>query len=303
MSDEQISFKPTWPFIILVVCILLAWAAIVIEVTRYSVLTLFTTPFMWLSISGVLLALPAIPLSLTVSYLKTRVVFLNKEWNFEERDVSLTEFEDMMRDYSKKYAIVLTRTPFLEIIVALCFAVIALGHPYLIHFINPLYLLYVPYIFGAAVVIFGLAVALSVYAFTSNEASEHFQYIKPKILKNAITSFEDTLGISWVGIKITIGEADGYFTIRFPRIVARIEEIESAVEIIGVVDESGNITQVYANFQTVSLQSDTETLTKVYTNPSDILEIVKESLKHYILSSGGNELLDDLADELKIEFP
>jgi len=228
---------------------------------------------------------------------------LNKEWNFEERDVSLTEFEGMMRDYSKKYAMVLTRTPFLEIIVALCFAVIAVGHPYLIHFINPIYLLYVPYIFGAATVIFGLAVALSVYAFTSNEASEHFLFIKPKILKNAITEFENTLGLAWVGIKITIGEADGYFTIRSPRIVARIEEIESAVEIIGVVDESGNITQVYANFQTVSLQSVSETLTRVYSNPSDIMEIVKESLKHYILASGTNELLDDLADELKIEFP
>ena len=106
-----------------------------------------------------------------------------------------------------------------------------------------------------------------------------------------------------MGIKITIGEADGYYTIRSPRIVARIEEIESAVEIIGVVDESGNITQVYANFQTVSLQSESETLTRVYTDPSDILEIVKESLKHYILASGTNELLDDLADELKIEFP
>jgi len=161
----------------------------------------------------------------------------------------------------------------------------------------------VPYIFGGAIVIFGLALALAVYAFASNEASEHFQFIKPKVLKNAIISFEDTLGISWVGIKITIGEADGYFTIRSPRIVARIEEIESAIEIIGEVDESGKITQVYANFQTVSLQSESETFTRVYTNPSDILEIVKESLNHYILSSGTNELLDDLAVELRIKFP
>ncbi|MHA1481623.1 MAG: hypothetical protein ACTSQZ_09405 [Candidatus Thorarchaeota archaeon] len=138
MSDEQISFKPTWPIIILIVCILLIWAAVSIEITRYTVLTLFSTPLTWLSISAVLLAMPAIPLSLTVSHLKTRVIFLNKEWNFEERDVSYTEFEVMMQDYSKKYAMVLTSIPFLEIFVALCFAVIAVGHPYLIHFINPI---------------------------------------------------------------------------------------------------------------------------------------------------------------------
>ncbi|MHA1576090.1 MAG: hypothetical protein ACTSU3_01895 [Candidatus Thorarchaeota archaeon] len=303
MSDTQISFKSTWPFIILIVSILLVWAAIGVEITSYSVLIMFSNPLTWLSITGVLLAMPVIPLSLTVSHLKKRIVFFNKEWTFEDREISFSEFEPMMREYSKKYAMVLVHVPVVEIILALSFTVIAIGHPYLIHFFNPISLVFVPYTFGASTIIFGLAVALSVYALTPNDATEHFQFVKPKIFNNAIITFENTLGLSWVGIKVTIGEADGYFTIRFPRIVARIEEIESAIEIVGNVNESGNITNVSAKFLTEPLQSEDEDLSRVYTRPTDILDIVKESLKRYILSTGDNELLEDLAEELEIELP
>lgn len=205
----------------------------------------------------------------------------------------------MMHEYSEGYSMVLHKIPLFTAILSIIFALAAVFHMYIIATLDVLLLVFLPYSYGFLMLLYGIFLTISIYSATPTDPGIHFPYTPPCVLKDAISIFEQVLGISWTGIKITIGEAGGYYTIRSPRIVARIEEIESAVKIVGDVDEQGRLIRISSRFDNVE-SSDLEIMSKDYTSPDDILDLVRESVKSYICISGYNELLEELVEELGI---
>ncbi len=300
MSDEPLIFKPTWPYVIALVSTLLIWIAFVIEITRVLLVTAYQRPDMWIAISSVFLATPIIPLWIITRSLKRSIWYNDVEWDFKERDVSFSEYEVMMQEYSEGYSMVLQKIPVFTVILSVVSALVAVFHLYIIIAIDILLLAFIPYSFGFLLLLYGIFLTLSFYSVTPTDAGIHFPYTPPSVLKDAIRLFEQVLGISWIGIKITLGEAGGYFTIRSPRIVARIEEIESAIEIIGDVDGQGRLKRISSRSNSVQSSDSEEVISKDYTMPDDILDIVRESVISYIRTSGSIELLEELIDELGI---
>ncbi|MHA1637023.1 MAG: hypothetical protein ACTSUB_03310 [Candidatus Thorarchaeota archaeon] len=299
MSDEPLIFKPTWPYLLTLASTLLIWTALIIEITRVVLVTAYQQPDLWIALSCVFIATPIIPLWIIARSLKRSVGYNDVTWDFKKRDVSSSEYEVMMHDYSEGYSMVLHKIPLFTIILSIVFAFVAVFHLYIIVALDELLLAFLPYSFGFLLLLYGIFLTLSIYSVTPTDPGIHFPYTHPRVLKDAIRTFEQVLGISWTGIQITMGEAGGYYTIRSPRIIARIEEIESAIEIIGDVDEQGRLTRISARFDSVE-SPDSEITSKDYTLPDDIFDVVKESVKSYIRTSGYNELLEELVEELGI---
>ncbi len=300
MSDEPLTFKPTWPYLLVLASTLLVWTVLAIEITGVFLVIAYQQLDTWIAISSIFLVTPIIPLLIITRSFKRSIEYNDVEWDFKERDVTYSEYQLMMRDYTKGYSMVLQNTPYFKIIASIIIAIVAVLHLYIIIALDELLLVFFPYSFGVLLLLYGLLLTQSIYNMTPTDAGIHFPYTPPSVVESAIRIFEQILGISWTGIKITIGEAAGFFTVRSPRIVARIEEIESAVEIECVIDEHGQPKRILSRFDNIQSSKIGEIISIDYTKPDDILNVVRESVKSYIQSTGSTELLEDLIDELGI---
>ena len=106
-------------------------------------------------------------------------------------------------------------------------------------------------------------------------------------------------GTFWVGIRLIIGESGGLYTIREPLPVARIEGIEGIARIECQIDSSGNITRLVPVFEldnfkpTKELEDIDEPIT-----PVKSVQLVRLMIQEYIRHSGGEEILDDVIDDI-----
>ena len=111
----------------------------------------------------------------------------------------------------------------------------------------------------------------------------------------------DTTGISWSGIRMTIGRSDGYFLIRETKAIGRIEGIES----VGSIECDKNEMNHYSAVSIMQLGPDsTITLSLDTDYPTiedlDLDDLVKRTLIRYIDLKGVNELLEDIIQDLGI---
>ncbi len=303
MPETVVTYKPLLPLYILLFALLVAWTFLAVEVAQYSIVTAITTPSVWMySVFIVLLSLTPFVVLIAV-WIKSRVVYDAPDWDLRVREIVYDEFDSMMKDYVKGYSHIISRIdPILLLIVTLSF-ILACILPNLILSLSILLVAYVPYLFGALVLLYGLALAVFSHRMARNEASHDFPVHSKSPIRAAIQTLSETPGVSWAGVRLSIGEAGGYYTIRSPTPVARIEAIESSAQIEIMIDDLGRPSIGAATV--VGGDQREDKIKEIRLDPTtaadQLASLVKWSVTTYLDEHGSNEFVEELIEELGIE--
>jgi hypothetical protein len=299
MTDAPFESKPTIYLQGLIFLIVLAWGFMGFEVAQYRLLNLYEYPLDWFY-WATLLFISLLPVLFAIAWrMKTNISYNEPDWDFREREITITEYEGMMKQYQGAYQHVLSMIDYPMIFLLVVLYVGAILFPF-VSMQTTIYLIAsTPIIFGLLVVPFGIIFANVVFKFIPNEATPYFSYRQPKPLRRTVLLMGRSPGISWAGVRVTLGEAGGYFTIRDPTPVARIEDIESVTRIECELSDEGDITKVVSYLQlddeeTVVIVETPQQLTQYLT-----VQIVQKTLLAYIEAKGEKELLEDVLDDVE----
>jgi hypothetical protein len=286
---------------ILIFIIVFVWALMGFEIAQYQLLTLYETQYAWI-VWAVFSLVSVIPAITAVTWrMKARVSFIEPKWDFREREVTLSEYEQMMKQYRSQYRNFLSIVDTRLIVLACILSVSAVAFPFFLMRTTFFLIAATPVIFGLLILIFGLVSSSIIFKFIPNEATLHFPFVSEKILRPSIIMMQTTSGISWAGVSILLGEASGYYTIRKPTPVSRIEGIESAAQIHCILDESGNVTKLVS-----TLHLDDSDTSHVISESSgefshkETTEMVYKTLLAYIEAKGSDEFLDEVLEEVTL---
>lgn len=281
--------------------IVFIWGYIGFEIAQFHLLSLYETPFTWIA-WAVFALVSNIPAITAVTWrMKTRISFTEPDWDFREREVSLSEYEKMMKQYRSEYRNFLSTIDYGLILIACIISATAVTFPFLLMRTTFLLIAATPVIFGFLVLIIGLVCSSIIFKFIPNDTISQFSVVSEKSLRPSIKMMEMTPGTSWTGVSVMLGEAFGYYTIRDATPVARIEGIESVAKIHGILDESDHVSKL-VSLLTLD-DSDTPKVigeTSGELNPTQIAELVLRTLLAYTETKGADELLDEVLEDVTL---
>ncbi len=299
MTEEPLTMKSSYLYQIIIFIIINLWAFMGFEVAQYQLVTLYETPLSWISWSSLVLFSMTPVLGISVWKLKDRVQIENPDWDFKVREVGLEEFEKMIANYSSSYRFLLSSFSYpLLLLLIFCF-VLTITLPFLLLRTALLIIQMTPVIVALCVVVFGLLYSFTAFKLIPNSATPEFPSHNPRRLKSAISFLANIPGIFWVGIRLTIGEANGYYTIRDPITVGRIEGIEGVARIECVLNTKNDISKIVPIIELENFKESEKlkVLTKPI-NPLQVAYLVKSMIEVYLAHSGGEELMDDVLEDI-----
>ncbi|MFW9960050.1 MAG: hypothetical protein ACFFDV_03480 [Candidatus Thorarchaeota archaeon] len=279
--------------------IIQVWAIMAFDVAQYQMVTLYETPFEWFGWAS-LLFLTLMPiLSVLAWKMKERVEFKTTVWNYKVREVNFDEFAQMIRSYNRSYRqIIATLDVRLPPLVAACF-IGALFLPFPLMRSVPLVIALTPIISAIFLVVFGLLFSYLVFKFLPNTATPEFPTYRSKALQEPVRFLSHLPGVYWSGVRLTIGEAGGFYTIREPHPVARIEGIEGASRLDCAVDNRGSLSSIVAVFDTEDLK-ETSTIGRIEApiTAVDAVDLIRKTLEIYINTREDGDMLEDVLQEI-----
>ena len=299
MTEAPFEHKSTLSLQGLIFLVVLVWGFMGFEVAQYRLLSLYDFPFDWLS-WATLLFIGLIPVLVAITWrMKTTISYSEPNWDMRDRQITITEYESMMKQYRGAYQHVLSMIDYPMIFLLVVLYTTGILFPF-VSMQTTIYLVAAtPVIFGFLMVPFGIIFANVMFKFIPNDATPHFSYHQPKTFRGIVRLMGRTPGISWAGLRITLGEAEGYFTIRNATPVARIEDIEGVSRIETEVSDAGALVKVVSYLQlgddkeTIVFEKDLHELTQYL-----IAQIVQNTLLLYIEEKGERELLEDVLDDV-----
>ena len=305
MSKELLVYKSLLPYYVLMFMVLVVWAVAGEELSQYSLLAAWSDPSGWFMVAVAVMGTMMPPLVLLSWRMKEQVSVLDIEWDFREREVEYGEFALLAREYKSGYSHLMSQFSVRLALVVLVTTIAAALLPLIVVTRFQLASGWAPHMFGFLLVVLGLAVVRLVYLEVPNDASASFPRIDAHSLRKAIGLLEDTAGISWAGVRLSVGEASGYYTLRNPRVVGRIEGIESTARIEIAVDRSGSPTSTVGM---ILIDSNEQELTAAQMEPGApfrrrLDELVAWCLVEYVKVKGRDDILDGLMTELGIRLP
>ncbi len=279
--------------------VVLAWGFMGFEIAQYHLLNLYESPFEWISWASFLF-ISMLPVLIGISWkMKTDITYSEPKWDFREREVTISEYEKMIRQYRQAYQIVLSIIDIPSLGLTVLLFSTAILAPFVLMRTTFYLIAATPIIFGLLLLLFGVVFTNLIFKYIPNDSTPHFPYQQTSPLNKVVRLIEQSPGISWVGVHIIIGEAGGYFTIREPKPVARIEDIESAARIeCQLYDPESqfrvrSLLQLEGSGESVVVDISPDQLT-----PYLVAQIVQKTILAYIEARGGSELLDEVLNDL-----
>jgi len=272
------------------------WGFIGFEVAQFQLLPIYETPSTWIAWS-VFVFISIIPAITGITWrMKTNVEFTEPEWNFREREVTLSEYETMMVQYRNEYRNFLSIVDYRLIVLAILLSIIAVTSPFVLMRTTFLLIAATPVIFGFMVLLFGLVCSSLIFKFIPNDLTPHFPFVSAKSLESTVRIMQQTPGISWTGIGMTIGEAGGFYTVRDVSPISKIEGIESAATIRCHLGESGKIESILILDESKSPIVIGE-LTGIVSS-AELIKLVHKTLSVYVKAKGEDEFLEEVLEEV-----
>ncbi len=299
MGSAPVTTRSTGFYQVLLFIVLQIWAIMIYDVAQYQMVTLYETPLEWIGWAS-LLFLTVVPATSLISWkLKDRVQLGTIRWDCRTREVGLSEFTRMVKDYNKRYRYMIAAldTRILPLLPVFYFG--ALFLPLLLMRTSLLVILMTPVIIALLLVMFGSFYAYLVFKLVPNSASHEFPTHRPRVFQSSIKFLSHMPGIYWSGVRVTIGESGGFYTLRDPCPVARIEGIEGVARIECVVDDSGRISSMASLLE--SEESDSPVIVGKVDAPLTAMNaarLIRKTLEVYIESRGGEDILDEVLQEV-----
>jgi hypothetical protein len=305
VSESPLTYKSLTIFYVILVVVIFLWVVFAIGSTQYVLLTLYFGPLDWiLTTTGLLVSMMFLILFITW-VMKHQVSFTDPEWVHRNREIDYTEFESIMHEYAREYSHIIAHIDYKLIFLAITFLVAAVSSGALVMVLPFTLVLFIPHVFGVLQVLFGVTFSVLAYRAVPTDVSQQFPFDAPRKFINAVRVLWNTPGISWVGVRIDIGEAGGYYTIRNPTVVARIDGIESAARIEAELDRLGRFIKAISvmNFKPAEGRWTVETDTPGGVTSESLQGLVKRTLQAYVAVKGADVILEEIMEELGVSVP
>jgi hypothetical protein len=300
MTEAPVTTKSAFVYQVSIFIILQIWAIMAFDIALYQMVTLFETPFEWFSWSSLLFLTIMPVLGLLGWKLKNQTQYHRVDWEYRVREVSAAEFAQMVKDYNAGYRNIIAVVDPKSMTLAVACFIGALFLPFPLMRTTPLVISLTPIVIAILLVFFGLFFTYFFFKLSSNPASHKFPTHNPRLLHNSVSLLTHLPGIFWAGVRTTLGEAGGYYTIQKPHPVARIEGIEGAARLDCFIDENGLLSEVVALFES-ELAEESKIIEKIQAPIAahDIVRLIKRVLNEYINTRGGEDLLEDALGEIE----
>ena len=299
MSEGPVRIGSFLFYQILVFLIIFVWSVMGFEVAQFQLPTVYEHQLNWV-VWATFTLVSIIPALTAVTWrMKTRVEFTEPDWDFREREVTFTEYEQMLKQYTSEYRNFLAVIDYWFLSMAIILSVLSIIMPILLLRTTIFWIAATPAIFGFFILMYGLVLSSFLFKFIPNEATPYFPIVSANVFHGPIRTMIAIPGISWAGVSLTLGESSGLYTIRNPSPVARIEGIESAARIQCVLDKSSSISKVIS-----TLYLDDPDSPRVFDELSgeisarQITELVQRTLLSYQEAKGADEVLDEVLEEI-----
>jgi hypothetical protein len=269
------------------------------EVSQYQLVTLYEIPLEWIGWTS-LLFLTLMPiLSILIWKMKERVQYRKLDWDFRHREVTYTEFSKMVKEYNRNYRQIIAFLDLKILPLTLACYLGALFLPFALMRSVIILISVTPIIVAILLVLFGLLFSYLIFEFIPNSVTPEFPTYRPRIFQEPVRFLAHVPGIYWSGVRLTIGEAGGFYTLRNPYPVARIEGIEGVIRVDCILDDTGSISNVITLFDSEDSQDSTP-IGKVESPVTtvNVVQLIRKTLETYIASRGGDDLLEDVLEEI-----
>ena len=299
MPSKIVVYKSTTAYYVTIFAVAIVWVFIGAEQAYITLVSIIITPIDWLFVSTVILVTMIFPVVLISTKLKQQVIFTEPSWEFRIRDVEISEFTKIMKDYKKSYSSLMSQKEYVIFILFVLSSITSILFPLLVPFSITL-LIWGPYIFSGLILASIFLLAMFVFKATPNSATPYFHSYPEKPLRNLVDKLWETGGISWAGISLTIGEAGGYFIIQEVKAIGRIEGIES----VGSIEITKDDKQQHSAISKLHLGPVEGTkiiaLDSTTLDSLDVSSLVHKTIIAYVEAKGVNELLEDVMLDLGI---
>jgi hypothetical protein len=301
MTEELLDTKSPFPYQIAIFIFLNIWGFMSFEVAQYQLTILYEAPLAWIGWSNLVLLslLPALGVSAWM--LKDRIQLRVPKWNFRIREVGFKEFREMVANYNSNYRYLLSSFDYLVLLATfICYALVV-GLPFFLMRTTVLIIQMTPILVALLTIVYGLLFSFFIFKYMPNEATPEFPFHNSRVLQKSIRFLTGIPGIFWVGVQLTIGESGGFYTLRNPISIARIEGIEGVARLECHIDQSGVISSIVPVFEMENLKK-TEKLLPINRPITDVkaAHLVRSMIQEYIRQSGGEEILEDVIEDIDI---
>ncbi len=239
LTDEPLDLGRPLIYQALVLVVVLIWGFHAGDRAQYLLLVYEQNPLDWYGFSLVLLVSLASSTAFLSWFFRSRITIGSTDWEFHERELSFSDFSELIGQYRRAYSLVLVDLDMNLLFTFTLFGSAAVLAPPAMARVSVLGLIYSPYVYGALLIGFGVSFALFVFRVSPSPASSEFQTTSTKEIERYVKTLGNACGISWVGVRLRIGEWQGLYTIRDVGAIGRIESIESAGRII-IEPEAGS---------------------------------------------------------------
>ncbi len=288
-----------WHHIIALFLVIVLIAITTIEFSQSFFSELVSSQGSWLLFSSLDLSFLSFLVVLIVWRMKASYQFIEPQWEFQERYVTLNEFKGMMAEYRREYALLTSEMKPFYIMALIMVATLCIGTPFLLGSLAPVYTFFLPQIFGAVIAIYGVAVMMCSIAIVPSPLDIEFPLYRTRCYTIAAKQLQRIPALYWIGIFLIIGHWSGYYTIRSPRLAAKIDGMESAVTLFFEVDSGCKISSVKAANHTTRIDFP-DSISAEYPSEDRITQIVRDVVVWYAKGADDYEMLEDTLDELEI---
>ncbi|MFW9835050.1 MAG: hypothetical protein ACFFEK_13715 [Candidatus Thorarchaeota archaeon] len=299
MAETPIRTGSFFTFQLAVFLVVFIWAFIGFETAQFQLLPSYETPLTWVAWSTFILVSITPAITAITWRMKSQIEFIEPKWDFRTREVSLSEYDTMIRQYRSEYRNLLSIVDYNLILLASIIFLVAVVTPIFLLRTTFLLIAATPILFGLMVVLFGLIYSSIIFKLIPNAATPYFPIVPTKVLLPTLRIMQRAIGVSWTGVELRIGKGAGFYTIRDVSPVSKIEGIESVATIRGHMTDSGSIQKIES-----LLTLDESTPPKLIGALTEDIssrrttELVQRTLTTYIETKGADEILEEVLEEV-----
>ncbi len=298
MDEEPIVFQsPTRYNIYLGVVILLS-VIIFVDLARVVLVSIISDPIWWTLFSTFSLVSVAILVLPAVWKMRQLPTYRDDvSWHIRVQEVTPSEYSHLVKEYRQKYSNIITTIPLVYFGLMITSVVMTVISPYLLLGVSVLLLQNAHYLYGFFLMLFGLSIARVLYGMIPTPASGEFSVVKPRLIRNGLRLLARCPAVSWWGVRVQIGEKEGFYVLKDAVPVGRISGIESDAALL-IQMKNGQPFEIRAEMgwlddhlvQSVSSEAD-----------SDLRAIALQVINSYVESTGDSESVAEVLYDLGVK--
>jgi hypothetical protein len=298
LSDDGGFSGPSRAYQIVLFALIQIWSLMTFETAMYQLVLLFEKPWSWLLWCSVLIATQIPVLGVFVWWTKQRVDAGPFDWEFRDREVTLSEFGNMMDQYTHDYQYIISRVDYRLLGCAVLVGVVLAASPYVLLPTNELVISLTPAALGLLMMALGIVLSLFLFRLVPSPLCQDFPHYSTRRVRIGVSNLRDLPGTTWVGVRMSIGESHGLYTIRSPRVIARVEDIESVARLQCELSQRGHLKTAEAIIERRGGDEDVLSVLTDDISRFNLTILVRRLLEEYANERGDDEFLEEIIEEV-----